>query len=1020
MEIFIHAKSLRIPLKFLPAILLFFVPFLVSAQNDNQPTINSKLYGKVVDAITKESLPGAVVTIKGTTHAVSTDADGGFKFITGQKFPYTLIVSFIGYEKQELVANGSPIEVQLKPVSKQLNDVVIVGYGSQERKNLVSAVSKIDPSETKSIPDGGFDAQMQGKAAGVQINSNSGIAGSDVFIRVRGTTSINASNDPLYVIDGVFVNTVSLQNIAQQRTASPLADINPADIQSIEILKDASATAIYGSRGANGVVIVTTKRGNYEQKPKVDFNTSQGAAWAPPNRIWKTTTGPEHATLINEYDKNMGITQPFIPVAQGGRGLPEDQPTYDRMAILDRTGQLQNHDLSLQGGSKTTKYYIGGGYNSQEAIWNPISFSRASLKVNLDTKVTEKVSVGISNTLSDTYRNGAFAANGGNGTLLQASLNIPTYLPVFLADGTPAKWVNFDNIYVLANNNNLKSTSLHYIGNFYLDADLLPGLKFHSSWSVDYDNYNESQYWGTQTVLGASPTNGLATASITQSSNLINEQTLSYNKTLGKHSFGILAGNTLQGNVVTNSSESGTNFPNNSYTLISAAAVQTASQSWTKNTLESFFTRVNYNYGGKYYIEFTGRADGSSKFAANHQWGYFPAVGAAWRISEENFLKGVDAISNLKLRASYGIVGNQNGINDFASRGLWNAGYGYADNTTGGEKPGTAPLQLANPNLTWEKTSQADLGLDLSLFKDKLNIGFDLYRKYTTNLLLNVAVPGSTGFSTYLDNYGEVSNKGFELSISSVNIKTKDFSWTTEFNTAQNINKVEKLPAPILYAGRTLIKVQEGSPLYSFWIYKQLGVNPQTGDVIFDDLNKDGKITAADRQIVGNTWPKFFGGFNNTFTFKNFDAGIFITYSYGNNVFNINRMLGETGGTLDANRVLLASQLNRWTTPGQITDVPRLTAANYANYENSRFFEDGSFIRLRSLNVGYTIPKSITSKLHIEKLRVYYVGTNLFLLTKYTGADPETNLGGDQNIQGYDYAIPPMPRSFQFGLNITL
>lgn len=1000
--------------------ILLSLPFLSSAQT--KPLINSPLKGQVIDSLTKQGIPSVSIHITGTTHAVQTDGDGRFDFVTGQKFPYTLEIRHLSYQTKTVIANSSPLVIKLKENTGQLNDVVVIGYATQQRKNLIGSVSKIDPSGTKNIPEASFDAQLQGKAAGVQISSNTGVPGSDIFIRVRGATSINATNDPLYIIDGVWVNNGSLQNIAQDRGTSPLSDINPSDIESIEILKDATAIAIYGSRGANGVVLVTTKRGTYGQKTRIDFNGSEGLGWAPEDRIWKTTTGAEHATLVNEYSRNMGKPQPFRPAGEvingvAGRGLPEAQPTYDRMSYLNRTATLRSYDLSLQGGSDRTRFYLGGGYTDQESIWKPMSFDRASLKVNLDHKLNDKISIGTSNAVSRSHRDQARPANGANGTLLQASLNIPTYLPIFDANGTPLKWVNFDNIDVLTSTVNLWSNSYHYTGNIYLDYAITPKLKFRSTFGVDYNNYEENEYWDTRTILGNS--GGRGTQSITQSSTAINEQTLAYNDKAGKHSFGILIGNTLQGIEVKNVSATGTNFPNNSYTQISSAATQVAAQFKTNSTLASFFSRADYNYAGKYYAEFTVRADGSSKFGRNNKWGYFPAVGAAWRIKEENFLKDVSQISNLKYRISYGITGNQAGINDFASQGLWTGGFGYADVASGAELPGTAPLQLANPNLKWESTAQFSTGIDIGFLEDKLNIEFNYYNKYTSDALLQVAVPGSSGFSSYLTNFGEISNKGFELAINSTNLRTTGFTWKTDFNIARNKNTIEKIPADIPFAGRDLIRLQQGKELYSYWLYKQLSVNPDNGDAIFDDYNKDGKITADDRQIIGSTWPKFFGGLTNNFTCKGLDLGVFFTFSYGNYIWNHNRMLGETGGTLDAGRVLLKSQLDRWTSPGQITNTPKLTDANYARQENSRFFEDASFIRLRSLTLGYTLPKGFTSRAGIEKLRFYLIGSNLLLFTKYTGADPESNLG-TQNIQGYDYGTPPQPRTVQLGINLTL
>jgi TonB-linked SusC/RagA family outer membrane protein len=1018
---------------FLVVTVFVSLPAKLYAQNNN-----ITLFGRVTDAKSKEPLAGATVHIKGTTHEVLTDTHGEFRFLTGQRVPVVLVVSYVGFQTQEFaVKNASNIEVQLQDANAQLSEVVIVGYGTQRRKALTSAVASVKAAEITNIAVAGVDAQLQGKASGVQINSNTGVPGDGVFIRVRGTTSINAGNDPLYIVDGVFVNNTSLQTVnTGGRATSPIADINPTDIENIEVLKDASATAIYGARGANGVVIITTRRGSYNATPRLNLNASLGSAKAA--KLWDLTTGSQHAALINEFyahseqdalaaNDQAGIIKyakpPFRSTTDGGRGLPEEQKTYDRLHELFRTGQLQNYDLNLTGGGKGTRYYVGGGYTRQEADIKPLYFERASFKLNVDQKVNEKIQVGVSNSISRSFRNQGRAGDGPAGGLLQSALHTPTYLPEFNADGTPARWAGFDNLQVLINNYRVHTTSLRYIGNLYIDAEILPDLKFRSSWSLDYNNYNESEYWNDQTQLGAAPTNGLATSAITQNTSWINEQTLSYRKNIhNQHSFGVLVGNTLQSNVEQTTSAQGSGFPNNAFTLISAASTRTASQTWTKGNLASFFSRIDYNYASRYFIELSARADGSSRFGSNNQWGYFPSAGAAWRIKEERFLKNVKAISDLKLRASIGITGNQNGIGNFAAQGLWSGGSGYPDNTTSGDKPGTAAQQLANPDLKWERTRQTNIGLDLGLLQGRINVELNLYAKRTTNVLLSLPVPSLTGFSTYNSNAGEISNKGYEIAINTINIRNKNFSWQTSFNISGNRNRVEKLPVPITQYNRDWIRMQQGYSMYSFWLYKQLYVDPQTGNAVFEDLNKDGQITVADRQILGNALPKFFGGITNNLSYKGFDLGILFNFQYGNKILNLNRFFGEGGGTRDANRVLFASQLNRWQKPGDQTDVPRLTAygLNYTLDQNSRFMENGSFIRLKSLNFGYTLPKQFTQRFKIETLRVYVIATNLLLITKYTGPDPEANVTGLQTVQGLDLGTPPQPRTVQFGINLTL
>lgn len=1001
---------------------IFCVPELLRAQNNN-PVINSTLTGQVVDEKNGEPIQGVTIQIKGTTHGVQSDADGRFYFQTGQKLPYTLVFSFIGYKKKEVIAESSSIAVLLSQDFVELNELLVVGYSTQEKRNLIGSVSKVNPSEVSYIQGGSVDAQLQGKISGVQISSATGVPGESVNVRVRGATSINADNDPLYVVDGVFINSNSLQTIGTGgKATSPIADINPSDIQSIEVLKDAEATALYGSRGANGVILITTKRGSFELAPKVNFNISFGQAKA--SKLWKLTTGPEHAQLVNEWWLNTGLdvpssnrtfaNRPFRPVAEGGRGLPEEQKTYDRLSEAFRTAGLQNYDVSVQGGTKSTKYYVGAGFNSQESILKPITFNRSSFKVNLDQKISDRIQIGVSNTFTRTYRNQGRAGDGPQGGLLQAALHTPTYLSPYNEQGVLVGRAGFDNLTLLIQNYDVNSSSLRYIGNLYAEAELLPNLKLKSSWGADYNNYDESEYWNTYLLLGAQ--GGYATSSITQYSSLLNEQTLSYRTNFGsKHSFRGIIGNTVQSDIRNRTYADGRGFANNSFKIISSAATTTSSQSWSKSNLASFFAKIDYAFDDRYLFDFSVRADGSSRFGKDQKWGYFPAVGAAWRIKKESFFKNIDLISDLKLKASYGIVGNQNGIGNFAAQGLWTGGASYQGN------PGIAPQQLANPNLRWEKTNQFNIGLDATVLNGKVTFEVNYYHKYTRDGLIQLALPGTTGFSNYWSNDAEISNKGFEFSVNTTNIQRGGFLWTSNLNLAQNVNNIEKLANPLRYGSRDLILQQQGSPLYSFWVYKQLYVDPQTGNAVYEDVNKDGKITVADRQLVGSIWPKLFGGFTNNLSYKNFELNAFISFQYGNKIYNHNAFFGEGGGARDAARVILASNLKRWQKPGDITNVPRPDGVNVNNYLDggSRWLEDGSFLRLRSLNLAYTLPKSFAKKIGADALKVYANVTNLILLTRYTGLDPESSASSDQNAQGIDLGTPPQPRSYQFGVNVT-
>ncbi|MES2427718.1 MAG: TonB-dependent receptor [Bacteroidota bacterium] len=1035
MEIFIHKKKPFTAVSFFILLFALALPITTLAQTDAVPANNSRIIGTVTDSITKQTLPGAIVRIKGVTNGATTDLDGKFILITAQKLPFILVVSYIGYESKEIVVNGSPVFVRLKEQNNQLNDVVVVGYGTQTRKSLTGSLSTISVSEVKDKPTATFAEQLQGKAPGLQVSTSTGIPGDGMFIRIRGTTSINASNDPLYVIDGVYVNSGSLQRITTQGQANnPLSDISPDDIESITVLKDADATAIYGARAANGVILVTTKRGKYNTAPKVSLSTYFGGARAP--KLWDLVTGPQHAELINEFYRNSNADAIAIAAANGTtpattykfqpfraltdnptaspapRGLPQDQQTYDRLHKAFRTGFLQNYDLSVSGGNDKTTYYIGGGLNKQQADLKTNDFRRASFKINLDQKISDYVTVGTSNTLTQTYRTNARVGDGPQGGILQSALHTPTYLPEVNANGTPGKWAGFDNLDVLLNNTNMNSTSNHLISNLYAEVKISKDLKFKTSWSVDYNNYNEFQYWNSLTNLGIANL-GLGTSAISNNTIWTDEQTLTYSHLFGKHSIGALIGNSLQGSVSNQTTAQGTNFPNDSFTQISSAATSTSTASETSYKLSSFFARVNYNYDSKYYADFSIRADGSSRFGANHQFGYFPSAGVAWRVKKEDFLKDFAVITDLKLRGSIGVTGNQNGINDFASRGLWGAGANYQNN------PGTTPAQLANPDLKWESTRQTNIGFDLSLLKDRLTISGDIYEKYTSNLLLNLPLASSSGFSSILTNAGEMSNRGGELSISSINLDGA-FKWTTNFNISRNINKIEKLPTPVVaaYAAERMV---QGQSMYTFYVYKQLYVDPQTGNAVYDDVDNNKTINSNDIEADGNALPKFTGGLTNNFRYQGFDLSVFFNFVYGNKVYNNNNFFLEGGGTRDANRAMDVYQLNRWQKPGDVTDMPRLTAygQNYTISPTSRNIEDGSFLRLSNVNLGYTLPKSLTEKAKISSIRVYVSGSNLWLWTKYKGPDPEINVSSSATVLGYDLGTPPIPRTIQVGANIT-
>ncbi|MFA6086541.1 SusC/RagA family TonB-linked outer membrane protein [Mucilaginibacter sp.] len=1013
-------------------ICVLLIQVAYAQQSGSQATIKSKLTGVVLDATSKQPLPGAIIKIKGTTHAVSADVDGKFSFVTGQSFPYTLVVSYIGYVQQEVAVNGSPVEVLLKENINQLNDVVITGYTTQERKYVAGSISSVSGDAIKDQPAAGFNQLLQGKATGVQVLASSGVPGGGITFRVRGNNSINASVDPLYIIDGVFVsNADPIQTgLGNQQGSNPLADLNPNDIESIQILKDANSTAIYGSLGANGVVIVTTKRGKRNTNARINLSTYQG--WSTAINKYKVATGPETALLTNESRVNTAVDN-----GQPASGVilpfpdPASQPTYDRIGGLFRTARTQDYELSTQGGTDKSTYYIGLGYLNQESVVKPSGYTRYTARINYDSYLTNKLKVGTSINLSRSKRNLSGSDNNPQG-VINSALFPRSYLPIFNADGTYARYGSFDNHLALINNLDNDAVGWRTIGNLFGEYSIIPGLKLRSSWSIDNGSEYENNYSNTLISAGIA-SNGSAASYENKNLVLTNEQVLNYIKTFGhnnKHNLNALIGNTINTVLSQNTTATGTGFAANSLKSVAVAATRSGSSSRAESKLLSFFSKVSYTYDDKYTIDGSIRADGSSKFGVNKQWGYFPSGGVAWRAGQEDFIKNLNIFDELKFRASIGLSGNQNGIGSYAAQGLWASGANYL------ELPGTSPSQLANPDLTWETTRQIDFGAEFGFLKNRLNIVVDYYNKYTYDLLLNVPVPYRSGFASYLQNYGSVRNKGVELAINSTNIKTKDFTWVTNFNISYNNNRIEKLASDISLgaSGRNISILRQGYPVNSFQLYKQLYVDPQTGNAVYEDVNKDGQITSADRQIVGNALPKYTGGFTNNITYKNFDLNFFFYFQQGNKIMNMNDFFMVHGGN-QANIGFLPRQLDRWQKPGDVTDIPRLTtysanptqnggpANNYGgNVANlsSRYLEDGSFIRLKTLTFGYNLPQSVVQKIGLSKLRIYAQGTNLLTFTRYNGLDPEvSSQSSNQNTAGYDWATVPQPKTFQIGANVT-
>jgi TonB-linked SusC/RagA family outer membrane protein len=980
----------------------------------------------------QQPLESVSIKVKTRNKGTYTKKDGSFSLEIASN-DRQLVISSTGFEEQELpLSESNTYNIVLKKATRQLEDIVVTGYSTQRKRFIAGSITTIGGDEIRNLPATGFNQLLQGKSAGVQVAASSGVPGGGITFRIRGSNSINASSDPLYVIDGVFIsNAETIQtSLGSIQQTNPLATINPNDIESITILKDANATAIYGSLGANGVVIVTTRRGKLNTKAKITLNTYQG--WSEAAKKYKVATGVETAVLTNESRINTAIDNGQDPSTVV---LPFPKPdtlkTYDRFADLFRTARTSSYEVAAQGGTDKNTYFASIGYLKQESVVRPSNFERITARLNYDNNLSRKLKLGTSINVTRTFRN--VSSNDNNPTgVINSALFPRSYLPIYNADGTYARYGSFDNHIALIEHLDNKAVGWRLIGNAFLEYSFLPELKLRSSWSIDKADENENNYSSTLISAGIS-SNGSASAFSTRNLVLLNEQVLTYIKAVGsdkQHLINALIGNTLSSTLSELTSASGTGFATNNITAISGASIRSGSSSRSVSKLASFFGKVSYTYNDKYTVDASLRADGSSKFGINNQWGYFPSGGITWRASQESFIENLNLFDDLKVRASLGLTGNQNGIGPYAAKGLWASGANYL------EAAGTAPSQLVNPDLTWETTRQFDIGVDFSILNKRLNISLDYYDKYTNDLLLNVPVPNRSGFSSLLQNYGAVSNKGFEVSLHSLNITGRNFSWTSDFNISFNKNRIEKLASDIALgaSGRNISILRQGYAVNSFQLYKQLYVDSKTGNAVYDDVTKDGFITSGDRQIVGNALPKFTGGFTNNLTYKNLDLNFFIFFQQGNKIMDMNDFFMVHGGA-QANIGFVPRQLERWQKAGDVTDIPRLTtysgnptenggaANNYGGQVanlSSRYLKDGSYIRLKTVSLGYNLPTAWLNTASISNARFYVQATNLFTITNYTGLDPEvSSQSGNQNTDGYDWATVPQPRTIQVGLTVS-
>lgn len=988
--------------------------------------------GTVISAEDDLPLPGVNVRIKGTTTGTVTDLDGRYT-IQGDA-NQVLVFSYIGFDTQELaIGNRSTVDVVLELDSKTLGEVVVVGYGTQSRRDLTGSVGSVSGEDINRMPVASLDGAMQGRAAGVFVQSPSGTPGAGIAMQIRGNTSLSASSQPLYVIDGIPIISEDLSGLfSGGQATNSLADINPADIESIEILKDASAAAIYGSRGANGVVLITTKRGK-SGDAKIDINGFYGFQRIT-NEI-EMHSSQEFLNLMNDAarqdNRALGTNYPENYVSDIWGFDPNDPDLQNTRWFQEifRDAPIQSYDIAVSGGTDKTQYYTSLAYFNQDGVQIGTGFERISARLNLDTQAKKWLKVGTSMTLNRTIQDRTINDNSLYGVVINSLAGDPL-MPVREEDGSYADpfdyfgWWMLDNPVLIAENYYRFTRTVRALANTYAEATLAKGLTLRSTMGIDYTYLEDEAYTpiiSRESVNGNF--NGFGNYGNTQDFTWIAENYLSYTNSFGDglHSINGVLGTSYQASQRDFSSISAQGFPSDQFTKLSVAArVTAASTSGTNWGIASYFFRGNYNYADKLLATFTVRADGSSRFGENFRFGVFPSGSLAYRISEESFLKDQNVVSDLKLRASYGVVGNQDGIGNFASRGLYGvSAYRLA--------PTLVPTQLTNSNLTWESTRQLNIGLDFGVLNDRITLTADAFVKTTDDLLLNRLIPGVSGFKFVTENIGSVENRGLELAIRGA-ILTGPFEWSSAFNISWIRNKVLALEVDEQILNDSHI-LAVGHPIGTFFLIDHEGVDPETGDMRWVDLNEDGAINSADRRIVGNAQPDFFGGWDNNFRYKGFDLNIFFQFTVGNQIFNHSRASYEnlgwsrigTGFPLpDGNNHRLAD--NRWMNPGDVTDIPRasLTNRNWREY-SSRWLEDGSFLRLRMLTLGYNFNPAVIDRIGLRSLRLFAQAQNLLTFTRYTGFDPEVSQNArDPRVAGSDFGTFPQTRSISLGFNIGL
>lgn len=941
-------------------------------------------------------LPGVTVQIKGTTQGTITDFDGRYSIEVAVND--TLVFSYVGMVPETIPVNGrSVIDIGLMMDIARLGEVVVVGYGTESRKLVSGSLGVVSESELRDVPVRTVDGVLQGKTAGVHITQNAGNPGAATSVRIRGNSSISAGNEPLYVIDGIPMTTGNYGQIGfSGQGINALSDINPNDIESITVLKDASAAAIYGARATNGVILITTRRGN-QQRTNINFNGSFGMQEVA-NKLELLNADQWHDYRGTEPD-------------------PENPVDTDWLNRIFREAPMSSYELSASGGDEKTQFFISGNYFNQEGTIIGTDFQRLNGRLNLDHKVNDYVTIGGSLGTSYSLNNRVEGDRSLHGVLPNAISMAPVY-PVFNSDGTYNQDGFFANPIAIGREAINEAHSYRTIGNTFADIRFLENFTISTKWGMDYLSLREHSYDPVITRQGAT-TNGLGIEAQTSVLNIVSNNLLRYNRTLANvHNIEALAGYSFEMFQRRNQYAEGIDFPGAYFQyILDAGTIRNAEARATDRGMNSYFGQLRYNFDYRYIISMSGRMDGSSKFGTNNRYGFFPAASFAWRLGEESFFKALNTpINEFRIRSSVGLTGND-GIPDFAYMDLYGGRANYL------AQAGIAPSGIPNPDLKWETTTQFNIGADIELYNERIAIAFDYYHNVTRDLLFNRPVSTTSGFTSITSNIGELENKGIELSINTVIVETSNFKWNTKLNLSQNRNQILSL-----YKDQNLLDLDRyspnavivGEPMSVFYGFRSLGVDPSTGDLVWDDIDGNGVINSEDRTIIGDPNPLISGGFTNTLNYKAWELSFFINFSYGNDIFNATRIFIEAMRGPDNQSTAI---LDRWREPGDITDIPRATESdpNANNRLSSRYIEDGSFARLKTLTLSYNMNRQWIERIGVRSARVFLTGANLFTITNYSGMDPEVNYSGNNNLlRATDFFTYPQARTYTVGINLGL